>query len=577
MSAARLYQQAISEVANWLDGAGATFAHRVANGSRTQPQATWEIDVPETPLAGTPMRLVLPDDFPASCARIYAQEALCLVLPHIEEDGRLCLGVEPSPADYLNPCEAVARVLRALNAYLADAANQDWVAEEFQKERLSYWLRFCDRKRKAPNARPTARLNIVCLEASVGHVEGSIAVYSKKGPSKRPAAMVACMNETDPHALAQRHKWAGGTLTKGHALFVHMPPSQVWTPASWPDTLEHLDALVISLTAGELSVVDWLREKVGDGSQPFLVVLVQEGVAYGYQIYPADVWLVQFPRIQPLTCNRVDANWSLSRDHGLALLSQRRRKRVLVLGCGSLGSPVVELLARAGVGYLEILDYDLFESENCARHMLGLSAIRQTKVGKLAERLRTELPGVEIKPLAANATAWIGGSYKPKDFDLVVDCTAESSVRTALAQNRDMTIGICPVIHAWLEPFCAAAHVVAIHAPDQWPLNDPADRKINAVEWPDSTRVNLPACSAGFHPYGAADVWQAAGFAAERILAVLDGAVENSTIWSWVRSKAYVESLCVGASARAIVPDSPSRLDAAMVTRDFRKTVVQDE
>ncbi|MBK4734689.1 ThiF family adenylyltransferase [Noviherbaspirillum pedocola] len=576
MTAANPFQQAISNVAEWLDGEGCAFAHRVVDGSRIQAKAAWEIGVPDTPLAGKPVRLVLPNDFPASCARIYADEALCLVLPHIEEDGRLCLGVEPSPADYVYPCEAVERVIHAFEAYLTNASDPDWVADELHNERLSYWLRFCDKKRRAANGLPAARLNVVCLDEWTGHTEGSIAVYSQKGPSKRPAAMVACMGKADPQALAQRHRWANGTLTKGRALFVHMPPSQLWTPATWPETLEQLDSLVSSITAGGLSLVEWLRERIRGGSQPFLVVLVQEGVAYGYQIHPADVWQVQSPRIQPLSLVRVDANWSLSRDHGLSLLSMRRRKRIAVLGCGSLGSPVIELLARAGVGYLEIIDNDLFEAENCSRHVLGLSSIHKSKVAQLAERLRTELPGVEIRAQAASATAWIAQSCRPGDFDLVVDCTAESSVRVALAQYRDIAIGVCPVIHAWVEPFCAAAHVVSVHAPDSWPLSDPADQKINIAEWTESTRVNLPACSAGFHPYGVADVWQAAGFAAERLLAVLDGTVGTSTIWSWVRSRAYFESLSVDAVTGKLVPDSPSPFDAAMLTRDFLATVGAD-
>lgn len=576
MSSVSPYKQAIAAVSEWLDGDGVAYARRVTDGSAIRQLPTWEIDVPNTPLAGKPVRLVLPKDFPASCLRIYTDKALCLKLPHVEEDGRLCLG-EPSPADYENPCEAVGRVLRAFELYLSKVTKPEWVSDELHKERLSYWLRFCQKKREARDARPIPRLNVVCLDEMVGYSEGEIAVYSNKGPNKRPQTMVACMGEQDPQALAQRHNWVSGTLTKGNALFVQMPQTQLWTPTTWPETLLQLDALIGSLTEGSVSVLDWIRGKLDGGSKSFLVVLIQDGVAYGYLIHPADVWRVELPKIQPLHLTRIDANWSLGRDHGLDVLSLRRRKRVLVLGCGSLGSPVVELLARAGVGHLEILDKDTFESENCSRHMLGLSALRRGKVGKLADRLRAELPGIEIKPHVANATTWIAEVCEPGKFDMVVDCTAESAVRIVLAQYRNITLGACPLIHAWLEPFCAAAHVVSIHAPDSWPMNDPADGKINAAEWADSTRINLPACSAGFHPYGAADVWQAAGFTAERVLAELDGQVTSSTVWSWVRSRAYFDGLNVQVSTRAIVPPGQSRLDAAMITRDFRETVGGDE
>ncbi|MYN11681.1 hypothetical protein GSY71_00715 [Pusillimonas sp. TS35] len=37
---------------------------------------------------------------------------------------------------------------------------------------------------------------------------------------------------------------------------------------------------------------------------------------------------------------------------------------MLIIGCGSLGSPIVELLARAGVGNLDIVDSERFDSPN---------------------------------------------------------------------------------------------------------------------------------------------------------------------------------------------------------------------
>src|SRR5262245_43272279 len=51
---------------------------------------------------------------------------------------------------------------------------------------------------------------------------------------------------------------------------------------------------------------------------------------------------------------------------------QRRllASRVLVCGCGALGSVSADLLVRAGVGFVRIVDRDFLESENLHRQVL---------------------------------------------------------------------------------------------------------------------------------------------------------------------------------------------------------------
>lgn len=160
-----------------------------------------------------------------------------------------------------------------------------------------------------------------------------------------------------------------------------------------------------------------------------------------------------------------------------------------------------------------------------------------------------------------------------KEYDLVVECTGESSVRTVLSQWRSLAFGNTPVLHAWLEPYCSAAHVILTLADDPWPASDPADDKVNAADFSDlDVRVDLSACGGGFHPYGAADAWQGAAFATERVLAVLDGQCTHATVWSRVRTKAFYDTLPTSGQVplRAIVPLDGSRYNSVMRTRDYR-------
>ncbi len=550
---------------DWLDGDGAVFASRTTQPDPHRKRASWDLVLPHGTLGLQRVQFAIPRDFPASVPQVFFDKSLCLALPHIEETGRFCHGVEPSPQDYAQPIGVARAVLQALADFWQKSHDAAWVLHEFHRERLSYWQRFCQKFRMEYKS-PTPQDVRVALSPLEGVSEGQLAAYFLQGPNSRSKLMLATVGASDPQVIAARHGWSVGTLVRGHVLFVPVLDNVRWTPHDWPRSLVQLESLVAQVTDHQQSVVAWLESKQDERPQPFMVVLVQDKVCYGYIITPAPVPRLTLPGIAPVVISRVDADWALSRDHQLPLLTGRRQKRVLVLGCGSLGAPVAELLARSGVGELHLLDKEGFEPENCGRHILGAADVGVPKANALASRLRMLIPGLTVKSHAALAADWLQHVCKPGTYDLVVDCTGESSIRVMLSQFRRIAIGPCPIVHAWVEPFCAAAHVVHLAPNDSWPSDDPGG-KIAAAAWPQDARINLPACGTGFHPYGAADVWQSAGFTAERVLAVLDGKMQLSTVWSSIRSKAFFDSLGVEVEPGPLVPVSQFAFDSTQVTR----------
>src|SRR5438105_10968909 len=59
-----------------------------------------------------------------------------------------------------------------------------------------------------------------------------------------------------------------------------------------------------------------------------------------------------------------------------------RESRVLVVGCGALGSAQAEALARAGVGRLRIVDRDFVEASNLQRQTMFTEADAQERLPK---------------------------------------------------------------------------------------------------------------------------------------------------------------------------------------------------
>ncbi len=104
---------------------------------------------------------------------------------------------------------------------------------------------------------------------------------------------------------------------------------------------------------------------------------------------------------------------------------QRRLKaaRVLVVGSGGLGSPLLLYLTAAGVGHIGIVDHDTVDESNLQRQVLfGLDDIGRPKVEAAVDRLKGLNPHVgftvyRTRLTSANALDLI------KDYDVVADGT----------------------------------------------------------------------------------------------------------------------------------------------------------
>ena len=73
------------------------------------------------------------------------------------------------------------------------------------------------------------------------------------------------------------------------------------------------------------------------------------------------------------------------------------KSKVLVIGAGGLGCPVLQYLVAAGVGTIGIVDYDNVEESNLQRQVLfGTSTLGKNKALSAKERLTDLNPTIKI-------------------------------------------------------------------------------------------------------------------------------------------------------------------------------------
>jgi adenylyltransferase/sulfurtransferase len=131
---------------------------------------------------------------------------------------------------------------------------------------------------------------------------------------------------------------------------------------------------------------------------------------------------------------------------------QRRllASRVLVCGCGALGSVSADLLVRAGVGFVRIVDRDFLESDNLHRQVLFDErdvAHELPKAVAAARRLSQINSAVTIEPIVADVSATNIG-FLSDDVQLIVDGTDNFETRYlvndyAVARGKPWVFGGC--------------------------------------------------------------------------------------------------------------------------------------
>ncbi len=122
---------------------------------------------------------------------------------------------------------------------------------------------------------------------------------------------------------------------------------------------------------------------------------------------------------------------------GSTAAARLAKAHVMIVGCGALGCPAADLLARAGVGRLTLVDRDVVELTNLQRQSLydeSDAKARRPKAEAAARRLVAVNSEILIEPIVEDCDAECAprlfASHPPPD--VVLDCTDNFETRYLL-------------------------------------------------------------------------------------------------------------------------------------------------
>ncbi|MTW10181.1 hypothetical protein GM658_06155 [Pseudoduganella eburnea] len=510
--------------------------------------------------------LILPKGFPEEAvARIRLPSDAVLRVPHVEIDGLLCIDGDPGPGRGLDGTQRLQTLLYKFYTEFLDPWSNGDLDGDFSKEPQNYWaVNVAQIKTKDDSARKLWTVDDVPRKARV-----------REGLLLLPGRLIVAGDGENLYVQRIIASLGNRAKQRVRVIIADIPISYSFVPETWP---RNVDAL-LSVLRARLKPPEYrrffeqrLRQRRSrehrvalfrnhDGGFAFLLpggppVIHQELGRHRARRPPA--------KIQPLLVERIDPEWTVGRDQ-ISQVSTRQRKHVVVLGAGALGSPVVEQLAKAGIGQITLADPDTMETANLGRHLLGIQHVGFAKAEAVADHLKRKYPSCIVKPYYGRAEQWLK-SNTLKDVEAVLDLTGEPEVRWHLNEARRKHP--CKLVVGWMEPFVAAAHVCILRPDTLWFSEEASteDRlnRLEAVDWPADVVRQVPGCSSRFQAYTSANAAYAVALVSENALRAIDDEVDNSKVLSWVRGRQFLDKQWPKLRYREWAADAAQHLGVTM-------------
>lgn len=183
-----------------------------------------------------------------------------------------------------------------------------------------------------------------------------------------------------------------------------------------------------------------LREATGKEAALWIALLLLAVIVFGYgyllsvirnKASSGDTDVQRTAPAGPFSDSELDryARQIVLREIGGAGQRALKDARVLVVGAGGLGSPVMLYLAAAGVGTIGVIDDDVVDNSNLQRQVIHTNArIGMPKVQSAALAMSALNPNVTVRPYQRRLTREIATDLL-EDYDLVLDGTDNFDTR----------------------------------------------------------------------------------------------------------------------------------------------------
>lgn len=386
------------------------------------------------------------------------------IIPHIEGDDRaLCYMASGSVVlDRYNPGGTILQCLEQADRVIRNAFRERStidIAEEFH----SYWGDYHVYVDLPTNFMGYARLQIY-----------------EKGTKKAAllSQQTSWLSETFKKIFSSDIHYYDCLIVKAETILT-LNPSASWPPKNLNDLNKWLNWVHPKL----IGLLENSFMNIGSNYR-WICVKAQNGIfIYGAKL-PSILNKPEFTKnrranlpkqlkafanhveIIKLSGDPADTKYIFNRNMGN--MNNLSGKKILLVGCGTIGSFVAHQLAMAGAGSedgrLTLADPDVLSTANLGRHLLGTPYLNSNKAEGCKEFLKFQLPMLDVVSHARDARELLTASVP---FDIIIDTTGEEALSLAINQLAvNGRPNWPPVIFGYLIGNGSAAQALIVEGPE---------------------------------------------------------------------------------------------------------------
>lgn len=253
---------------------------------------------------------------------------------------------------------------------------------------------------------------------------------------------------------------------------------------------------------------------------------------------------------------RRDYDFLLSRCSAVPSLKNRR---ILLLGCGSIGGFIANNLCQMGITQLDMVDDDEYTVENVYRHFLGFEGVRgkasHNKSDLLKHHLEEKYAYLDLDALNYQKRTVqdiiLTNPTRLSSYDLIISALGEPTINLEINRilvENDISV---PFIVCFNEPYGIGGHVISSNLSCESCLQcyytDLSSGNLvpflgSFVQPGQNFKRSLSGCSGIFVPYSTLDSQQTAIHAARKAIDILNGVATCNNWFNWRGDPTLIEA-----------------------------------
>ncbi len=373
------------------------------------------------------------------------------VVPHLSANGILCyLGKGSVVLDIFDP---VGQTLACINRaeFVLDQIINNEVIEDLAEEFYIHWRGmecFIDLKHESQGKQ-------ICFDIEIDSVPYLVVTDDRDRTLTKLTSLKAKV--IDRTITTYRVK------TKAQPK----PLLNAWPPKRLKDILEWQQFLDSNCRK---KILHRVKEAISAGNSAVLIIIESPLLTYGFAVYiDSDEKLSKMITdsrkrtmmdmvVVPISMERIDDRYLAQRN--IPNLNTLAGKKIALIGCGTIGGFLAEMLVKAGAGtsdgMLKLVDYEELQPQNIGRHRLGFQYLFSNKAKSLATELVRSSPGSNVVAAQVDVR-----KVSLEEVDLLIDATGEEALGHWLCQMYSSKLAMLSI---WIEgPGIAVRGILKAH------------------------------------------------------------------------------------------------------------------